>query len=210
MFDTRSRRWSAAAPLPSARGGHAAVVLDGKIHVLGGGNQLSTLADHSVYDPATNRWAKAAPLPRPEGSVAAVALDGRIVAIGGRSGLDDYGNVYFYDPRTGPLDARPEDSAARDCGRRGLARVDLRLRRRVAAHGLGTRRGLPSLPGRDRLGAREQPADPAQLRPSRRLPQPDLRGWRQRGGGLGSLVDGQPRRRGVRPAALTRVQFAAG
>ncbi len=100
VFDTRSKRWSAAAPLPSARGGHAAVVLDGKIHVLGGGNQLSTLADHSVYDPATNRWARAAPLPRPEGSVAAVALGGRIVAIGGRSGLDDYGDVYVYDPKT--------------------------------------------------------------------------------------------------------------
>lgn len=100
VFDTASKRWSSARPLPAPRGGAAAVVLDGLIHVLGGGNQFSTIPDHSVYDPRSNTWAAAAPLPRPEGSVAAVALDGRIYAIGGRSGLDDYGSVYVYDPST--------------------------------------------------------------------------------------------------------------
>jgi N-acetylneuraminic acid mutarotase len=97
-FDTASRTWAKAAPLSAARGGHAAVVLDGRIHVLGGGNDVSTLADHSVDDPATNTWSEAAPLPRAEGSPAAVVLDGKIYAIGGRSGLDDYGDTFVYDP----------------------------------------------------------------------------------------------------------------
>jgi len=38
-------------PLPAPRGGHAARVLDGKIHVLGGGNDVSTLAEHLTFDP---------------------------------------------------------------------------------------------------------------------------------------------------------------
>jgi N-acetylneuraminic acid mutarotase len=99
VFDVASRTWSSAAPLPAPRGGAAVVVLDGKIHVLGGGNDVSTLADHSVYDPAADAWSEAAPLPRAEGSVAAVALGGRIYAIGGRSGFSDFGDTYVYDPQ---------------------------------------------------------------------------------------------------------------
>jgi len=98
VYDTAARTWSTAAPLPAPRGGHAAVVLDGKIHVVGGGNSESTIADHSVYDPATNTWSRAAPLPRAEGSPAAVVFDGKLYAIGGRSGPSDFGNVYVYDP----------------------------------------------------------------------------------------------------------------
>jgi N-acetylneuraminic acid mutarotase len=97
VYDLVSRKWSRAARLPAPRGGHAAVVLAGKIHVIGGGNSTSTIAAHSVYDPATDRWSAAAPLPRAEGSPAAVVLGGRLYAIGGRSGLDDYGDVYVYD-----------------------------------------------------------------------------------------------------------------
>jgi N-acetylneuraminic acid mutarotase len=99
-FDPATRKWARVADLPAERGGHAAVALDGKIHVLGGGNSVSTIADHSVFDPATGMWAAAAPVPRAEGSPAAVALDGKIWAIGGRSGLSDYGDVYVYDPAT--------------------------------------------------------------------------------------------------------------
>ena len=51
VYDVGTHTWSTAAPLPAPRGGHAAAVLDGKIHVIGGGNSRSTLADHSEYDP---------------------------------------------------------------------------------------------------------------------------------------------------------------
>jgi N-acetylneuraminic acid mutarotase len=97
VYDPRTHAWSSAAPLPSPRGGHAAVVLNGKIHVLGGGNSERTLADHSVYDPATDAWRDAAPLPRAQGSVAAVVFHNRIYAIGGRSGFSDFGDTFVYD-----------------------------------------------------------------------------------------------------------------
>jgi N-acetylneuraminic acid mutarotase len=100
VYDLQSHQWSMASPLPSPRGGHAAVILDGKVHLLGGGNSVSTIADHSQYDPATDTWAELAPLPRAEGSPAAVTVDGRIYVIGGRSGNSDFGDVYIYDPET--------------------------------------------------------------------------------------------------------------
>lgn len=98
VFDPASATWGAAASLPAPRGGHAAVVFAGRIHVLGGGNSRSTIADHSVFDPARDAWSELAPLPRAEGSPAAVVFDGKIYALGGRSGGADFGAVDVYDP----------------------------------------------------------------------------------------------------------------
>lgn len=97
VYDTATRRWSEAAPLPRPRGGHAAAVLNGRIHVIGGGNSQSTIADHTVYDPATGRWSERAPLPRPLGSPAAVVHGGVLHSIGGRSGPSDFGEAWRYD-----------------------------------------------------------------------------------------------------------------
>ena len=122
VYDVNTHLWSNVAPLPAPRGGHAAVVVDGKIHVIGGGNSRSTLADHSEYDPAVNTWTERAPLPRSEGSPAAVAFNGKLYAIGGRSGPSDFGNVYIYDPVTdrwseGPaIEPRGTAGAAVYCG----------------------------------------------------------------------------------------------
>ena len=82
VYDIETRSWSTAAPLPAPRGGHAAAVLNGRIHVIGGGNSRSTLADHSEYDPAADKWTERAPLSRSKGSPAAVAFDGKLYAIG--------------------------------------------------------------------------------------------------------------------------------
>ena len=100
VFDPATRTWSNAAPLPAPRGGHGVAVLNGKIHVLGGGNSQRTLADHSVYDPASNTWEERAPLPRSQGSPAVVAFNGKLYSIGGRSGPGDFGFVDIYDPAT--------------------------------------------------------------------------------------------------------------
>ena len=121
VHDTTTKTWSKAAPLPEPRGGHAAVVLEDRIHVLGGGNSKSTIADHDVFDPAKNAWTTLAPLPRAEGSPAAVALGGKLYAIGGRSGPTDFGAVDIYDAATnkwsrGPsIDPRGTAGAAAYC-----------------------------------------------------------------------------------------------
>lgn len=116
LYDLSTHTWRPGAPLPSPRGGHAAAVLDGRVHVIGGGNSSSTIADHSVYDLATNTWTSAAPLPRAEGSPAAVVLDGKLYAIGGRSGSSDYSNVYLYDPQQDAWTAGPSIPARGTAG----------------------------------------------------------------------------------------------
>jgi N-acetylneuraminic acid mutarotase len=122
VYDTRSHNWRTAAPLPRPRGGMGATVLAGRIHVIGGGNSQSTVADHSVYDPATDRWSESAPLPRPLGSPAAVVHEGSLYSLGGRSGLEDFGMAWRYDG-TGdrwlpgvPLPPRGTHGAVSVCG----------------------------------------------------------------------------------------------
>lgn len=122
VYAMGTRRWSVGAPLPTARGGHAAVVLAGRIHVIGGGNSRSTIADHDVFDPSTGGWSARAGLPRAAGSVAAVVHAGKLFAIGGRSGGEDFGAVDVYDPATdawtpGPaIAARGTAGAVEHCG----------------------------------------------------------------------------------------------
>jgi N-acetylneuraminic acid mutarotase len=99
-YHLRTHKWTRAASLPAPRGGHAAAVMGGRIHVIGGGNSVSTLADHSIYDPRTDTWTEGAPLPRSLGSPAAVAMGTTLYSIGGRSGPMDFGDVYMYDAST--------------------------------------------------------------------------------------------------------------
>jgi SAM-dependent methyltransferase len=122
IYDTVARTWSEGPRLPAPRGGHAAVVLDDRIHVIGGGNSQSTLADHDVLDPALGAWTRLAPLPRAEGSPAAAVYEGRLYAIGGRSGPADFGAVDVYDPTSdawasGPaIEPRGTAGAVAYCG----------------------------------------------------------------------------------------------
>jgi N-acetylneuraminic acid mutarotase len=122
VYDPATRRWSEAAPLPAPRGGHAAAVLGGRIHVIGGGNAVSTLADHTVFDPATGGWSGLAPLPRSMGSPAAVVHEGALWSIGGRSGLSDFGDVLRYDAAANvwrpmpPIPPRGTAGAVSVCG----------------------------------------------------------------------------------------------
>ena len=141
VYDVEAGSWSEAAPLPEARGGHAAAVVDGKIHVVGGGNSVSTLDLHSVYDPASDSWSEAAPLPRAKGSPAAVVHEGKLWVIGGRSGSDDFGEVDIYDPATDTWTPGPAIPPRGTHGAVVRDGDDPRRRRRVAGEREGAGRG---------------------------------------------------------------------
>jgi N-acetylneuraminic acid mutarotase len=116
VYDLGSHAWSEAPPLPAPRGGHAAIVFGGRIHVLGGGNSVSTLADHCDFDPATRAWRERAPLSRSKGSPAAVVFEGKLWAIGGRSGMEDFGDVECFDDETNRWTAGPPIEARGTAG----------------------------------------------------------------------------------------------
>lgn len=156
VYDTATRAWSEAAPLPAPRGGHAAVVMEDGIHVIGGGNDRTTLADHDVYDPQADRWHALPPLPRAEGSPAAATMNGKLYAVGGRSGAADFGTVDIYDPATRtwfagpPIDPRGTAGAVVYCGALHIFGGESQARRasladvlRLGAEGW---HALPSMP----------------------------------------------------------------
>jgi len=127
-YDPAADSWKALAPLPTKRGSPVAIMLGGKIYVIGGAsNQGSnapaifptgparSLTVNEAYDPETNKWETRNPMPTPRNHAYAGAVSGKIYVIGGRvaqpfitvaSNLDI---VEEYDPSTdqwGPQKAR--------------------------------------------------------------------------------------------------------
>jgi N-acetylneuraminic acid mutarotase len=87
VYDVAADTWEAAAPMPVARVGAGAAVVDGIIYVIGGqtvewawGPVVTTV---EVYDPATDRWESRSDMPTARTGFGTVALGGLIYAIGG-------------------------------------------------------------------------------------------------------------------------------
>jgi N-acetylneuraminic acid mutarotase len=97
------KRWTAETTLPGAGlNAPAAVVLDGRIYLIGGFNTTTNVPTDlvQVYDPATHSWSEAAPLPAPRGGHAAAVLDGKIHVIGGGNSRSTLADHSVYDPAT--------------------------------------------------------------------------------------------------------------
>jgi N-acetylneuraminic acid mutarotase len=105
------------APMPTPRNHHAAVVLDGRIHTIGGRvGQDFTMTTHEVYDPASDAWVAAPPLPTGRSGIAAVSLEGRMYVFGGEMVSPQhrtFNEVERFDPRAGRWEAMPTMPTAR-------------------------------------------------------------------------------------------------
>lgn len=107
-FDSRTRRWSRAASLRTARIAHAgATLFGGKVLVSGGGTLSATspagyLSSAELYDPGSNSWRSAGEMSVPRANHTATLLaDGRILVTGG---LNSFGRgiagAEIYSPAT--------------------------------------------------------------------------------------------------------------
>jgi len=99
-FDLLTQRWSALAPMPTARGALAAVVVDNKIYAIGGatlpcngthGALLASWANEESgateeYDIASNTWRVRSPMLTARNHLGAAAIGRMIYAVGGRTG----------------------------------------------------------------------------------------------------------------------------
>jgi N-acetylneuraminic acid mutarotase len=87
ILDALLGTWTERAPLPTARGAAGAVLLSGRIHVVGGSYDWSgsiVTRAHEVYDPLTDSWSSRAPLPDGASWDAETqVVEGRIFAMGG-------------------------------------------------------------------------------------------------------------------------------
>src|SRR5208282_365170 len=88
-YDPSSDRWTARATMPTPRCGLAAVVLDGRIHALGGEKPSwfgrRTTAIHEIYKPEIDEWETRPPMIRRRSRAGAVVHRGRIRVVGGES-----------------------------------------------------------------------------------------------------------------------------
>jgi len=86
-YDPGQDRWHERAPMPTARGGLAVGVIDGKIYAAGGAKAGKVAVNNfEVYDPVTDTWQALPPMPTPRDHLAGAVVDGRFYAIGGRQG----------------------------------------------------------------------------------------------------------------------------
>lgn len=86
VYDVANDTWTAAAPMQTARRGHAAVTLpDGRVLVAGGyGGNGTALASTELYDPSTNTWTAGPTMSSPRARFTLSVVDaGHVLAVGG-------------------------------------------------------------------------------------------------------------------------------
>ena len=102
MLDEQTGSWLPRAPMPTARSGGGAGVIDGKIYVAGGRPPRGH--DLAAYDPSADEWTALPDMPTQRNHLAVAAIDGRLYVAGGRFGggvgseMTDI--LEIYDPRS--------------------------------------------------------------------------------------------------------------
>jgi N-acetylneuraminic acid mutarotase len=84
QLDEQAGEWLTRAPMPTARSGGGAGVIDGKIYVAGGRPPHGH--DFAVYDPQSDQWTVLPDVPTQRNHLGVAAIDGRIYVAGGRFG----------------------------------------------------------------------------------------------------------------------------
>jgi N-acetylneuraminic acid mutarotase len=94
-------------PYAGQRDHMGVVVVDGKIHAIGGRMDSYDFNTglHGVYDPQADSWSFRAPLPVPRSGPSAAYVGGRIVVFGGEATGKVFGTNEAYDPATDTWEA---------------------------------------------------------------------------------------------------------
>lgn len=124
-YDPVKDTWRALPPLPTARGSANALVVNGRIHVIGGAafpkgleenpppSRNTAVGTHEVFDPASGTWSRRADMINARNHAAAGVIDNKIYIAGGRAGSVFIGQssnidlVEEYDPATDAWSLRP-------------------------------------------------------------------------------------------------------
>jgi len=82
-YDPKTRRWTRLAPVPQARGGTGAALVNGRIVSIGGERPQGTIRSVYAYELRTRRWRRLADLPSPRHGLGVVAHADRVYALAG-------------------------------------------------------------------------------------------------------------------------------
>lgn len=103
VYDLATNTWSAATPLPTARMGLVAAVINGRIYAIGGrtdGYSTSAVGTVEMFDPGTNLWTSMNPMPSPRYFAAAAVVGGEIHVAGGEFETNVLPTLEAYNPLT--------------------------------------------------------------------------------------------------------------
>ena len=78
--------WERIAPMGSGRGDAGAVVIDGKVMVVGGFSGRVFLSSVELYNPSSNTWQRGPSLKAPRSGMGIAALDRVVYVAGGNRG----------------------------------------------------------------------------------------------------------------------------
>lgn len=121
-YDPKTEKWTARAPMPSARSAMAHDVIDGKIYVAGGRPPRGH--DFAVYDPKADKWTALPDMPTARNHIAAAGIDGKLYIAGGRFGGGFRSEITpvleVYDPKSNAWTPKRPMSEARS-GLNGIA-----------------------------------------------------------------------------------------
>ena len=88
-YDIATDTWSTSAPMPTARSGIGAAVIDGKIYVVGGAGWVDerggVFRTNEAYDPKSDSWVEETPMPTARHGFAKGVLDGKLYTVSGVS-----------------------------------------------------------------------------------------------------------------------------
>lgn len=111
IYNPATDSWSAAKPMNTRRGNHAATLLpDGKVLVTGGADNSSSSywSSAELYDPVSNSWTAAASMPGPRYAHKSVLLtNGKVLVIGGYTGTEILNTCALYNPVTNAWSGAP-------------------------------------------------------------------------------------------------------
>ncbi|MDQ3855129.1 MAG: kelch-like protein, partial [Chloroflexota bacterium] len=102
LYDPELGRFSHTGSMARPRVGHAAVLVEGRVLVLGGWDLGGVTASAELYDPATGIFSGAGSMRSRRGGFTATRLrDGTVLIAGGYDGGRYLSSAELYDPRTG-------------------------------------------------------------------------------------------------------------
>lgn len=103
VYDIALNQWStlSGSPMPTPRSVSAAGVINNKLYVVGGSDQLykkSAYDSLEIFDPATGDWTIGEPMPQKRDGPGSTVWEGKLYVVGGAISKNYYGNLYIYDP----------------------------------------------------------------------------------------------------------------
>jgi N-acetylneuraminic acid mutarotase len=102
-------QWTAeATDAPTNTEEADAVVVGGKLYVVGGWDSGNYRDRLEVYDPVTDGWQSLAPLPAPRGHMVLAELNGKLYALGGDDDSGRTSKLEVYDPSTDTWTAKAD------------------------------------------------------------------------------------------------------